>query len=150
MLQALLEQRFSLRAHQDAREESGYILSVEKGGIKFKEAAPIVPDPSPGGMPSRPDRRLHPGNYFVLERTDMAQLADVLAHRFHSPVEDRTGLQGHYAISIDWDVKDSPDEAEVEARIREALKDLGLRFTSGKVTVPIVVVDSALKMPTPD
>jgi uncharacterized protein (TIGR03435 family) len=32
MLQTLLEERFALRSHRDARTMSGYILSVRKGG----------------------------------------------------------------------------------------------------------------------
>jgi uncharacterized protein (TIGR03435 family) len=89
-------------------------------------------------------------NYLSLEGADMAQLTDRLSHLLHAPVEDQTRLKGHYAISLDWDSRDSPDEVELDARIKQALKGLGLRLTAGKVNAPIVVVDNAFRVPTPD
>src|SRR5262245_43490541 len=40
MLQALLTERFSLRAHKVDRPRSGYALVVDKGGPKVKEDHP--------------------------------------------------------------------------------------------------------------
>ena len=39
MLQTLLEDRFKARVHLEMREGDGYVLTIAKSGIKFKETS---------------------------------------------------------------------------------------------------------------
>jgi uncharacterized protein (TIGR03435 family) len=36
MMQALLEDRFQVKVHRETREISGYVMTVDKGGLKLK------------------------------------------------------------------------------------------------------------------
>lgn len=52
MLQALLEDRFGLKAHFETREAPAYALTISKGGTKLERANPIGPN---AGIESDPD-----------------------------------------------------------------------------------------------
>ncbi len=43
MLQNPLADRFQMKLHWEAREESGYVLAVANGGLKLKQSAPDIP-----------------------------------------------------------------------------------------------------------
>jgi uncharacterized protein (TIGR03435 family) len=47
MMQTLLEERFKLKAHREAKEQSVYALIVSKDGLKMKEAVEDAPVPAP-------------------------------------------------------------------------------------------------------
>jgi len=148
MLLTLLQERLALKAHHEVRRMSGYILSVAEGGPKLKEAAEVTSPPDmsrpigPGGDPgSRTERMRH---------CDMSQLVDDLARNLQAPVEDRTGLKGFYEIVIHIAGADMRDEAERPGAFQEAMKVYGLRLASGKIDVPILVVDNLSKTPTPN
>jgi uncharacterized protein (TIGR03435 family) len=38
MMQALVEDRFQVRVHRENREISGYVMTVDKGGLRLKAA----------------------------------------------------------------------------------------------------------------
>lgn len=60
MLQTLLTERFGLKVHHDAKDQTVYALVVAKGGPKMKESAPEPePPPPPPGAP-KPDSILLP------------------------------------------------------------------------------------------
>ncbi len=117
MLQKLLEDRFHLRTHRETREASVYALSIAKGGLKIKPAAPgscIVRDqndadfvaPSPGqtpycgeaGMAMNPDRFK-----FTLASGTLRQLASNLGARVGRPVLTRP-ISRKSSISI-WSLR---------------------------------------------
>ncbi len=56
MLQQLLKERFALAVHKETRVEPAYVLTVAKGGIKFKE------NTDPDLQPMRPGDRGRPGD----------------------------------------------------------------------------------------
>jgi uncharacterized protein (TIGR03435 family) len=53
MLQALLAERFQLKAHKENKDQNVYGLEVAKSGVKMKEAPPpaVEPAPVPGNEP---------------------------------------------------------------------------------------------------
>jgi uncharacterized protein (TIGR03435 family) len=78
MLQKMLEERFVLRTHREMQQLPPYILTVGRGGPKFK---------------AQPDGRtnyLITGNSISLERGDLAHMAQLLSTALGAP--SSTGL----------------------------------------------------------
>lgn len=145
MLRALLEERFALKAHREVRRMSGYSLSIGKGGPKLTETGPPVPTNNFSNYVSR----IKPGfNGEQMDHCNVPQLIGALAQDLRAPVEDQTGLKGHYAILIQYRYSDWVDESARPAIVQEALSEYGLRLTAGKVDAPVLVIDNISKTPT--
>jgi len=145
MLRTLLEARFSLKAHHEARRMSGYILSIGKDGPKLTETGPPVPT----NKFSDYVNRLKPGfNGTQMDHCDMPALTKRLAQSLNSPIEDQTGLKGHYSIVIQYRYSEWADESARPDILRDILRDYGLHLTAGKVDAPVLVIDNFSKTPT--
>jgi uncharacterized protein (TIGR03435 family) len=97
-LQALLEDRFHLKAHRETKEGRIYELVVAKGGPKLKESKPVVVDPN------APPVRAQVSVGFHAESMD--QFASSLPNLGISrPVVNKTGLTGLY----DFNLKAAPE-----------------------------------------
>ena len=165
MWQNLLADRFKLSVHRETRESRTYELVVAKGGPKFKPST--VADAN-GPPPDRGQLRLddngypsfgpgHPGMAFSkgharIYRPDMTIqfLAMQISAQLAAPVNDLTGLEGKYEISVYWAsdglLETSPDAGP---SLTEALQDqLGLRLESKKRPAEFLVVDHAERVPT--
>jgi uncharacterized protein (TIGR03435 family) len=146
MLRNLLAERFALKAHHEDRRVSGYILSVGKGGPKLTETGPVAPTNKPTNFVSRITK---PGfNGEQMEHCDMATLANHLARHLGAPVDDQTGLKGHYAIVIQYRYTDFQDEAARPSLLRDALSDYGLHLAAAKIDAPFLVIDNVSRTPT--
>ncbi len=119
MLQALLEDRFQLKIHQETRQVPVYALTVAKGGPKLK-ATPegtCVPAATvrlkPGlqtcGMPKR---GVTSADLMGETMADFCRLLS-LPDSSDRPVIDRTGITGMFDLSI-------PDPSELSAMRRTA------------------------------
>jgi len=137
MLQALLADRFQLKAHVETKELPVYALELAKGGSKLKAADPA--DPRGGSMNSNNQKLTSTG-------IPISNLCRFLAQRLHRNVEDKTGLTGTYDFTLQW----SPDEAAGESpdatasgpSLFTALQEqLGLKLESTKGPVDTIVVD---------
>jgi uncharacterized protein (TIGR03435 family) len=142
MLQNMLEERFGLRIHREREQRPAYALTVAKGGPKFKAAE------KDGSRNVRIT-----GNSISLERGELARMTQLLSTALGRPVIDRTGLEGLYDLSLQWD--DAPMRQggvpglDVPAApgndhgsIFTAIQDqLGLRLESQRVPVEVIVVD---------
>ena len=136
MLLPLLEERFGLKYHHEARELPIYALVVAKGGPKLTEskpgegtpgpdghaAPPGGPAPPPGGPgpiaePDGPPRagnkamvgegmRMGPGG-IQSRGGNTAFLAHALSGIVGRTVVDKSGLTGNYDFSLNW----TPDES---------------------------------------
>jgi uncharacterized protein (TIGR03435 family) len=141
MLQNMLEERFALRIHREMQQRPAYILTIAKGGPKFK---------------AQPDGRtnyLITGNSISLERGDLAHMVQLLSTALGRPVIDRTGLGGIYDLSLKWDDApiadggllglDAPAAPENDrGSIFTAIQDqLGLRLESQRAPVDVIVID---------
>ncbi|HXS98428.1 MAG TPA: TIGR03435 family protein [Candidatus Limnocylindrales bacterium] len=154
MYRELLETRFGLRTHRETRELRGYAMSIGKGGRKFEESAPPLPDRSawpkmgmskdgfitfPPGyenmMTQPPDaegiRRLSAG------RATMARLAGYLGRFLKAPVEDRTGLSGFFDFHL----------AYTEQTLVTDVERLGLKMTPARLTADVLVIDALQRKP---
>ncbi len=145
MLRTLLAERFALKAHHEDRRVSGYILSIGKGGTKLTETGPAVPTNNPTNFVSR----IKPGfNGKQMDHCDMVCLTNSLAPDLGAPVEDQTGLKGHYAIVIQYKYADFADETARPAILRDALSEYGLHLAAGKINAPFLVIDNVSRTPT--
>ncbi|HEY4088369.1 MAG TPA: TIGR03435 family protein [Bryobacteraceae bacterium] len=144
-LQRLLADRFQLRTHRETKQLPIYLLTVASGGSKLESAGSS--DVS-GGL--RPGRGLLAG-----DRTDVPFLARALSEIVGRPVVDQTGLTGKYNFELKWNPEmgsantalgetpsvvpaADPDRATIFTALQE---QLGLRLSSGKGPVEVIVVD---------
>jgi uncharacterized protein (TIGR03435 family) len=81
-------------------------------------------------------------------RVKMERFVRDIGYHVDRPIVDVTDLKGTYDLSLYW----VPDQTRQDAggpTILGALQDqLGLKLESRKVTIPIVIVDHAEKVPT--
>jgi uncharacterized protein (TIGR03435 family) len=135
MLEALLQERFKLKTHDETKEMQVYRLVVAKGGAKLEKA-----DQADGisGRSTKTTER-------VTARVTPATFAEYLSQRLDRPVVDQTGLAGVYKIQLEW----SPDTADAAGpSIFSAIQEqLGLRLAAARTGVRVVVVDGIEKTP---
>jgi uncharacterized protein (TIGR03435 family) len=142
MLQTLLEDRFKARVHLETRELDGYILTIAKSGIKFKETS--GDEECPGRSNS------------LNGKCRMETLTTFMRLRLgYLPIADKTGLTGIYDIKFDlgeeiqWGPVTggprsgaAPQHRQFTTPIPKALEEqLGLHLERGKAPVEFVVVD---------
>lgn len=112
MLQNLLKSRFNLAYRFEKKPMQGYELVVAKGGHKLKEASAGNPEApkdwhsaGQGGSydPARSGLMFFNGQgKYRGEKQTTADLARMISNQLAKPVDDHTGLQGKYDISLSW------------------------------------------------
>ncbi len=135
MLQ-LLEDRFRLRYHRNAKEETVFTLETAKDGLRLR--------PHTGG--GEPSMSTNSGSGTVTLRATRLSLPDFaasLARQVGRPVVDATGVQGEFDFDLRWTPDQAPDAAGPS--IFAALQPLGLRLVSTRRQVEIVVIDQVEK-----
>ena len=162
MLRSLLEDRFKLKLHMEARQAPIYALVVAKGGPKIKlsadQTSPDVNGPSkPGAGPNHGAIKFGPGS-MMGNAANFSLLVRFLSQRLDRPVVDRTGLSGRYDFLLQW----TPEVGEARTdpggnplqlgdttgpSIFSAIQEqLGLRLESTRGPVDVLVIDS-VEMP---
>jgi uncharacterized protein (TIGR03435 family) len=142
MLQNLLRDRFALQIHRETVQRPAYVLTIAKGGPKFKAR-------DQGGQTNIQIT----GNSIRLERGELARMTQLLSAALGRPVVDRTGLDGLYDLSLQWDDAPIPEGGVLgrdvpaapgkdHGSIFTAIQDqLGLRLEPQKTQVEVIVVD---------
>jgi uncharacterized protein (TIGR03435 family) len=165
MLQALLADRFALVTHNDSRPMPAWTLTAGKhGGLKESDGS----DESgckfdfknaPTGPPAPGTPITLPTIMYSCKNTSMATLA---ANMLNIPaaggyfnnrlVVDRTGLEGKYDFSFGFTPKVPAAIKTVgdSVPIFDAIEKLGLKLEMANVPMPVIVVDSASRTPTPN
>ncbi len=166
MLQSLLEEEFKLVAHREKRDLPVYELAVSKSGMKFrpKEQACADSEPVPYQGPGR-GAPLSCGRIQVgLGRgggvinglnIPMSELVRVLSNVLGKTVIDRTNVTGtfdvHFSFAPDQalsgitlppNVAPDPNMVTIFTAIEQ---QLGLKLTSTKGPVEVLVIDSIQK-----
>jgi uncharacterized protein (TIGR03435 family) len=146
MLQALLAERFKLRLHNGSKEMSGYALIVGKGGPKVKAAV---------DGEEHADTFRMTGNGIKGQGIKMEDFARYLGGKLGLVAVDKTGLKGVYDFKVEWTAKADQDTSglpgadprdALRSAVFAALQDqLGLRLAPQKITVQMLVIDSAEK-----
>lgn len=159
MLQNLLTDRFKLTFHRESRDVPVYAVSIGKGGLKLKEV------PVDQAAPAAASKWVSVGNAMRLERDmTMPMMCDLLGGFSDRPVMDATGLTATYHVVLEIpmdDVKraklaaegnrgggdsaaDPPGAPVMFASLREG----GLNVEARKMTLDVLVVDHAERVPT--
>jgi uncharacterized protein (TIGR03435 family) len=147
MLRRLLDERFALKLHRESKEFAVYALVVAKGGSKLRPAARQGPY----------EFRVQ-GGHAAGNSLSMPQFADRLsrpAFQLGRQVVDFTGLTGTFDLTLDWRLQQSQSENQTDdlalPSIFSALSEqLGLKLESRRVPLDVLVVDHAVKVPTPN
>ncbi len=161
MWRNLLKDRFGLVVHHESRVFQADEMTLAKGPSKLKETDLL--DSTPGTKPGAdsktgPDDDLHrfmptPGwtvagdgvNRRLLARTQSsAQVAGILAQFAGHPVIDKTGLTGKYDFSVELDLSQPCVSCVVAVALEQ---ELGLKLVKSAVTLDVIVVDHAEKIP---
>ena len=173
MLQTLLEDRFQARVHVEMREVDGYVLTIAKSGIKFKEtsvdekasATPLTPVQALDQARLRCQyngRLARAAEIFVRGKCGMKELSTYVGQMLLPLViADKTGLMGIYNIDFVLEPVYLPStetggrggggggsRREFTTPIPKALEEqLGLHLERTKIPVEFVVVDH-IEQPT--
>jgi uncharacterized protein (TIGR03435 family) len=140
MVKKLMADRFQLKFHYEKREQSVYLLTVASTGPKLTNSD----SSASGGMGFGP-----PGNFGATNAT-MADIADALGQGvLNRPVIDQTGLTGKFSLRLAW-TPDGPalatENPNAPPDFFQAIQDqLGLKVTSTKAPVDVLVIDHAEK-----
>ena len=137
MMQALLADRFQLRVHRETRRLSVYSLAVAKNGPRL---SPVTATGA-RGMSAGP-------RMIRYDDVSMPELASQLSSYLGTPVSDRTGLGGRYAIKLSFAPvqPDAGGAADSGPSIFTALQEqAGLQLNSGKGPVEVLVIDKVAK-----
>jgi uncharacterized protein (TIGR03435 family) len=156
MLQALLVDRFGLKAGMQMRDRPVYALVVAKGGPKIKQVD-VSPLPQPGTPPPPgahlPQLRPTAHNQFTASAWPMNMMADWLSYFSelgNRIVIDDTGLKGNYdwvlnGVSQQPPQPQAPDAATPDdppTSIFTALQEqLGLKLEPRKAPVQVLVIE---------
>jgi uncharacterized protein (TIGR03435 family) len=166
LLQALIEDRYKLKAHKETRKLPVYNLVVMKGRVKMRLSDnqtlptprdnPENPHPYWGGAIEHGNVMQGPSNIHATGITT-AELARSLSLALGRQVVDRTMLKGRYDISLEWtpdisqpmDIYDPtlpfpryPNAPSIYTTIEERL---GLRLVSANGSVEVLVIDNVQK-----
>ena len=150
MVQKMLKERFKLSYHEDQKEMAAFVMTVAKDGPKLTPTALTGLNPVNGVHASANGWVLSSHNASMAVLAGFLQLAVV-----DRPVVDKTGLTGRYDIDLDFTPDTSqfnghpPPERKTETpspNLFDALQQqLGLKVSSEKTLVKVVVVDHAEK-----
>lgn len=143
MMQALLADRFRLKAHFETREMPVYELVPAKGGTKLKDA-----DPTKHGF--RMNSNGLRGSVTIHDLTDFLECSPDVGGR---EVIDKTGLAGVYDVSLTWTPLQTGaasgggggpaplSDAEGASLFTAIEEQLGLKLVSIKAPAQVLVID---------
>ncbi len=159
MFRQVLSDQFHLTTHVETRQLPVYVVTVAKGGPKFKQH---VPDPA------HPDHENGSGWFnwsrgkLTAQGPAMSYFLYALSLELHRTFVDKTGLTGNYDFNLEWtpdDIAASSDGNSSSAQSAEGnsapsiftaiQEQLGLKLKSAKVPVQVMVVDNVTR-PTRD
>jgi uncharacterized protein (TIGR03435 family) len=166
MLQNFLVEKLKLKVHRETKEMDGYVLTIGKDGVKFKETSgdEEIPRWLPNGDP-RIDAsgQVLPTMYEGKARMNL--FVNSLSGVARMPIVDKSGLQGLYHISFIIDLLLPPTAGggrrggnganaeplppqDFDPPLPNALEQqLGLHLERGKVPVEYLVVDHYERVP---
>ena len=173
MLQALLQDRFALRAHNEMREMPIYALVLDRADGSLGShiartpsaaAAECVARRSSRAAPDRSDGKpcgisIAGGNIVAGDAT-LSQLLGLLSPMVGRTAVDRTQLAGTFDYTLSWapdqfqDRTGSPDrerpiDPDAPSLFSALQEQLGLKLESTKGSVSVLIIDHVEK-PTPD
>jgi len=159
MLQALLADRFQLRAAWQTREGTIFNLVVEKNGPKFSEKHE---PPSPEELAAFGDHPIPPlyqkgdgrlGYQYIAHGASMGDLAAVVGGQMGTDVLDKTGLAGKYDFKLQYSGTvpgTGSRDPDAWPLLLEALPEqLGLKLQPAKGPIKVLVIEH-IERPSPN
>lgn len=151
MLQRLLEERFSLNVHRETREMPVFELVKARADDQLGPRLRVATlDCSPGSTTDKAQcgTRINAG---VIEgqAVDWRMVVAQLPSAAGRTVIDKTGLQGPYALKLEWnpDPNGAPgDRVTIFTALQE---QFGVRLQAARAPLEVLVIDK-LERPTPD
>jgi uncharacterized protein (TIGR03435 family) len=149
MLQALLADRFHLKAHWESKRANVYALELAnpKSGSKLQPAKVETVDPSiPNATPPEtrgPDiqSRMDPhGHVMTVRYLTTKGIAGLLGSMLQGTVEDKTGLPGRYDFTLQYTYQ-STDPESYPTLTTAIQEQLGLKLERTLGSVDIFVID---------
>ena len=137
MLQSLLAQRFGLQIHRETRPVRVYAILAGKNPPAMHDkpsGAEVNTNSGDGGLGGT--------------NASMADLAGLLSLRLGHSVQDQTGLQGVFNFNVKWSLDSAHPEDRVFAILTAVEEKLGLKLRAQEVSVEVLVVDHAERVPT--
>jgi len=136
MLQALLADRFQLKINRGTKEVPIYALMIGKDGSKLKESE----DPAKFSVNSTAG----PRSKIVASSVSMAQLSYQIGNLVRDrPVRDKTGLTGHYDVTLEFTPEGTPADVADGPSVFTAVQALGLKLEPTKEIGESLVIDRA-------
>jgi len=151
LVQSMLEDRFQLKFHRETRELPIYALVIGKEPPKLTPSSPEKSQQcaTPGGCTGT---SMHCCADGVMDLSaigvSLSTFAETIGQVLRRPVTDKTGLGGVYDIKLQWLREDIiPNDAFLPGpSIFTAVQEqLGLRLTSDKGPVEVMVIDGVQK-----
>jgi uncharacterized protein (TIGR03435 family) len=142
MMQAVLADRFKMRAHMDERELPGYLLEMRTPGSTTGKLSQAVPCGADCGLQNAAGSLRARG-------VPLRQLAELLSQVTGRFVTDTTGLGGGYDFELQWAPESQTAPAEAPSLFTAVQEQLGLKLTPRRVRTPVLVID-AIDRPDPD
>ena len=131
MLQAMLADRFALKAHHETKDLPIYVLTVAKGGLRMKQTA----SDTAGGNASYASGKV------TAHEISIESLAANLSFTLGRKIVNKTGLEGGYDFTLDY-APDGADASDPRPSIFTALEEqLGLKLVPTKGPVDVIIVD---------
>jgi uncharacterized protein (TIGR03435 family) len=140
MLRTLLAERFQLAARTQKKEIPALVLTVAKDGPKLALAKddPVV------------SWRADKAGIHLRQRMDISNLAYYLSAQLNRPVVNETGLEGIFAIKLDFAPEMSSPKKKVDPlpSLPIAVQEqLGLKLEPGKRPVDVLIIDHIARAP---
>jgi uncharacterized protein (TIGR03435 family) len=133
MLRTLLADRFKLRVHYEAKEQTVYAITVAKNGPKLQGADECA---------AKPVSFFDPASCHSM--ADLVKFAQRTA-RLDLPIVDKTALTGLYNMQfVDWSaIIPGPRQPEdpTKPTFADVLNRLGLKLETQKAVVDLLFVD---------
>jgi uncharacterized protein (TIGR03435 family) len=138
MLQALLADRFNLKAHNETRDLPIYALVVAKGGSKLMQSHP---DEAATAM-----MRMKGEGEIDATASSVESLPMFLTRELDRPVINKTGLTGKYDFTLKFTPGQSAGSDSEAASIFVAVQEqLGLKLEPTKAPLDVLVIDHVEK-----
>ncbi|MGA1983076.1 MAG: TIGR03435 family protein [Acidobacteriaceae bacterium] len=160
MIQALLADRFHLKAHWETRTGSVYNLVVAKNGLKMQPTKLPPPDADrPDGSSSAPTSAAtgvhafgsRQGVEIDVVRFNARAIGLLISSQLNTPIIDKTGLAQNsfydFALQFSRDESGTPDPDAYPSFFTAIEEELGLKLEPGKGPVDTLVIDHA-EMPS--
>jgi uncharacterized protein (TIGR03435 family) len=140
MVQTLLEDRFRLAFHKETREVPVLAVMVGKNPPKL----------APAKEEEETLVRVGDHGQIIFQKVGVIGLVNTVSNIWHTPVIDRTGVEGRFDFTLDVQQFATPPSADGPARredfgdlVRTAVEQLGFKLEKQKAPLEITIIDRA-------